>query len=261
MTVVAITRSFNEVDIIESSIRRMLTQVDHIIVGDNSTDGTREILETLPVTVFDDTEPNFRQREVLNGYAQLAREQHDAQWVVPFDIDEVWYADEGRIADRLRDLPDEVLLAPAMLLTHCVTTEDDPHEADPVHRMGWRDIEVLPLRKVACRARPDLFIDHGNHSARFHGVRYAPEVSGVLGARHYPYRSPDQFVKRVLGAYPQLQTSGLPRSHGAHMWGYGEHWERGGEDGLRDWFNTRMTFDRPDENPALVYDPLPPCPR
>lgn len=256
MTTFGITRCKNEADIIESSLRRMLNQVDHIIVGDNSTDGSREIIETLPVTLLDDEALNWQQREVMTDYAQLAAAK-GADWVVPFDIDEVWFAAEGRISDQLAALPDEVLIVRATNITHCVTTEDDPADPDPLSRMAWRNIEILPLGKVACRARPGLRIGHGNHSAEYDEVRYAPSITDILGARHFPYRSPEQFIKRVEGAWPPLRDSGLPRSHGAHMWGYGELLDAGGPAALREWFETKFTFPDPANNPELVHDPLP----
>lgn len=239
----------------------MLAQVDHVIVGDNSTDGTQDVLrdlvrEGLPVTVLDDPLPNFRQSEVMNEYAQRAADR-GASWVVPFDMDEAWYAVEGRIADRLAELPAAALLVPAANLTHGVTALDDVTEPDPMTRMEWRSTSQLPLPKVACRPLPTLEIAHGNHSASYRGIRFPLSAAGVLQARHFPYRSADQFVKRVEIAWPMLRDSGLQRSHGIHMWEYGELLDRDGPDGLRDWFQWGMTFHDPESDPNLVRDPLP----
>lgn len=261
MTTFGITRSKNEVDIVSSSLQRMATHVDHIIIGDNSDDGTREEIEKLvadgwPITLHDDTALSWQQCDVMTAYAREAAEHH-AQWVIPFDIDEVFHSEYGRIADRLEELPEEVLIAVATNVTHCVTDEDDPSDPDPLSRMGWRNAEVLPLGKIACRTHPGLQIGHGNHSAAYAGVRHAPSVHDVIGARHFPYRSPEQFIKRVEGAWPPLRDSGLPRTHGAHMWGYGELLDAGGPDALREWFDTKFTFRDPANNPEIVFDPLP----
>ncbi|MEH3055546.1 MAG: glycosyltransferase family 2 protein [Patulibacter minatonensis] len=259
--VIAITRSFNEVDIVEHSIRWMLTQVDHIIVGDNSSDGSRELLRDLEqtgrVTVVHDTAPNFAQAEILTAFAKSAREDRGAEWIVPFDLDERFFAAEGTIAEQLAALPAEILKVQVPNLTHCVTTEDDSGQRDPFRAMQWRSVEQLPLRKVVVRAHPGLRLAHGNHDASFDGVTFAPELSGVLEARHFPYRSPEQFAKRVIGAYGQLKASGLPRTHGQHMHEYGELYEAHGLEGLHEWFRNGMLFDRPGENPELVYDPAP----
>lgn len=263
MRVFGITRSLNEVDLIEWSLRRMLVQVDHIIIGDNSTDGTREIIEQLvaeglPITLLDDKLLNWQQNVVMTNYAFMARDM-GAEWVCPFDIDEAWYGCDGRIADSLKGVPPSVLIAIAANLTHAATTEDDMDNPDPMDRMKWRSPERLPLGKVAVRVRDGLQIGHGNHSATYEGVRHVPSVQNVIESRHFPYRTAEQFLKRVQGCWPMLRDSGLPRSHGAHMWGYGEMLDRAGAQAVIDWFNTKFLFDDPANNPeGLVYDPLPP---
>jgi glycosyltransferase involved in cell wall biosynthesis len=237
MATFGITRSLNEVDLLEYSIRRMVRQVDHVIIGDNSTDGGREVLEGLvaeglPITLLEDTKLNWQQREVMTEYAFRAADM-GADWVCPFDIDEAWLPCEGaRISRSLATVPETILVAVAANLTHSATTEDDMTNPDPMSRMKWRSPERLPLGKVACRVLPGLEIGHGNHSATYKGVRHVPTVQGVIESRHFPYRTAEQFVKRVQHAWPMLRDSGLPQSHGAHMWGYGDLLDRAGPEGL-----------------------------
>jgi hypothetical protein len=261
MTVIAITRALNEVDIIAPSILRMLTQVDHIICGNGpSTDGTREALLALaaehPITLLDDGELSWKQNEVITGFAQMARDM-SASWVVPFDIDEVWYSPRGRIGDVLDGLPLGIALAPARLWTHSATAMDDQANPDPISRMGWRGVDALVLPKMAARALPSLRIGHGSHGAEFTDIRKPASITGVLYARHYPYRTPEQFIKRVRGAWPQLRDSGLPEWHGSHMWAYGRALDEGGPEALERWFADGMFCADPEINPELVFDPCP----
>lgn len=259
--VVGITRSRDEADIIESSIRRMLEQVDRIVIGDNSDDGTREILDALAVEhpgrvdVRWDDAPSVAQRDVMTQYARDAAAD-GAEWVVPFDIDEVWQSDRATIRHRLASLGSEILLAPARLVTHCCTTLDDQSDPDPLSRMVWRDVEMLPLPKMACRARPDVVIEHGNHGARFERVKVPPAALGLMSARHFPYRSAEQFIHCVEIAWPQLRDSGLPETHGAHIWAYGRTLDERGPDGLRAVFNEHWLVDAPAQR-GRVHDPLP----
>lgn len=260
MTTFGITRSKNEDDCIEGSIRRALTQYDHVIIGDNSTDDTRKILEQLvseglPITLLDDWKLSVEQRDVMTDYAQMAAWM-GADWVCPFDIDEVWFVPDGRIGDALAALDSEIMVVVASNTTHCATDRDDPNEPDPMTRMGWRSRDVLPLAKVACRCRPDLRIDHGNHVAHYDTPVETIE-GGLIEIRHFPYRTPEQFIKRVEGAWPPLRDSGLPESHGTHMWAYGRCLDEHGPDGLRSWFRDGMFFTDPASNPELVYDPAP----
>lgn len=264
MKTFGITRSKNEVDCIDGSLRRMNAQVDHIIIGDNSTDGTREAIEALiaeglPITLCDDDKLNFEQRDVMTDYAGMAAWM-GATWVVPFDIDETWFSPNGAtIADNLAELPDVVWAVIAPNYTHSATSADDPNETDPMTRMGWRSVQKLPIPKVAARCRPDLQIGHGNHNASYN-TRIPRTMRDLIEIRHFPYRTPEQFIKRVEGAWPMLRDSGLPESHGTHMWEYGRCLDEHGPDGLRAWFAAGMFFHDPETNPELVYDPAPPCP-
>lgn len=261
--VYGITRSKDEVDIIEGSMRRALEQVDHVIIGDNSTDGSWEILERLvadglPITLHRDTKLNVEQRDVMTAYAHDAREA-GAEWVQVFDVDESWYRPDGqRIGEFLEGLPPEVMIATAWMRTHWCTALDDPAEADPAVRMGWCDIKPGPLPKVACRTHPHLCIDHGNHAAWYEGIR-DPLTVRALEGRHYPYRLVEQFIKRIEGAWPSLRDSGLPEAHGSHTRAYGRCLEQEGHDGLRAWWGRDMFSEDPESNPEMVYDPWPPA--
>lgn len=260
MTTFGITRSYNESDIIEFSMRRMCAQVDHVLIGDDSNDGTEDILrglirEGLPITMLYDDLPSFHQRDVMTEYAQRALGA-GAEWGVFFDIDEAWTADEGTITQRLAEVPEHIMIAPARNLNHCATNRDDPDEPDPMRRMGWRNAEMLPLVKIAARLREDLHIGHGNHDAAYWSEPMAASISGLLQSRHYPYRSPEQFIKRVAHSWPQLRDSGLPETHGSHMWAYGRHLDEFGEEGLRRWFYNGMLLKDPESNPDLVFDPI-----
>lgn len=257
MTTFAVTRCKNEGDIIEATVCRMIDQVDHVIVADGSSDETTEILKSLPVTLLDDREPTYRQPEQMNALAQKAAEM-GADWVVPFDADEVWRADEGTLEERLASLPDEALIVEAPLFNHVVTGLDDPQIADPVERIQWRCAEPVPLRKVACRVRDNLEIHFGQHGATYHGIRDPLRVTDVLQIRHFPYRSAEQLIRKIAIGGAELAKSDLPKSFGAHWRGFYETLERAGEQGLTDWFNEWAYRANPEDDPELVHDPCPP---
>lgn len=261
MTTFGIARSYNEVDIIEWSMRRMVRQVDHIIIGDNSNDGTEDILhdlaKELPLTVVYEDGAIYDQCEVMTDFAIRAL-RAGADWGVFFDIDEAWAAREGTLSEQFARVPDYIMIAIARNLNHCATNRDDPTDPDPMHRMGWRSQAVLPLNKVACRLREDIQVAFGNHAATYMAEPYAASIEHIVQSRHYPYRSPEQFIKRVKHAWPQLRDSGLPETLGAHMRAYGLHLDEFGEEGLRRWFDNGMLAKDPETNPDLVFDPLPP---
>lgn len=265
MTVIAVTMVRDEDDIIAQSVGWMLRQVDHVIVADNgSTDNTRRILDGLEVTVVDDPETGYFQSRKMSALAEMARVA-GADWVVPFDADEIHFC-KGGIAGGLMDLPDNILVSEAALFDHVVTGLDPVGDENPVRRMSYRRAAQAPLRKVAVRAVEGVVIHQGNHSAEFPGVKHPASVTDLMQVRHFPYRSVDQFVKKVRNGAAAYAATDLPPEAGAHWRQYGQILEDRGVAGIEEIFRTWFYRENPleelvihgEHQPALVFDP---CPR
>lgn len=253
MTVVGVCTVRDAEDIIGAVVEHMLTQVDRVIVADNlSTDGTRAILGALPVEVVDDPDPAHYQGRKMTALAHRAAVE-GATWVVPFDADEVWYSPFGRIAEVLKDVAPQWLVATANLYDH-VPTALDPENPNPIRRIHWRRAEPGPLRKVACRVRDDLRIDDGNHQAFYDGG--ATVFPGRLVVRHFPYRSPEQFVNKARMGAAALAVTDLPESVGKHWRDYGRLLETFGSGILEDVYREHFWSADPEAD-GLVYDPAP----
>ena len=252
MAVWGVCRCKDEADIIGSVVEHMLTQVDVILIADNaSTDGTREILSELPVHLLDDPDIAYYQSQAMSDLAAEAG-QGGADWIVPFDADEIWLARTGeRIADALEALPDAVLVAQADLYDHVATAEDD--DGDPVARMCWRRAQPTALRKVACRASPGLIIEQGNHAARFPAEPWPPTVTDMLTVRHFPYRSAEQMTRKARNGAAAYAATNLSREVGRHWRDYG----RLSDEQIAETFHTYFWSPDPDADSDLVLDPCP----
>lgn len=274
MTTVAVCMARDEADVIGSTVAHMLAEVDAVIVADNlSTDGTRDLLEDLAraaghdrLRVVPDPEPAYRQSEKMTALALRARLEFGADWIVPFDADEVWYSPFGKIRDVLADVAPQWLITPAPLFDHVATAEDDALELDPVRRLGFRRRDRNPLPKVAARWRDDLVIEQGNHGANYSGR--GTVFDELLVVRHFPYRSIEQIVRKVrngAAAYAAGGTS-IPEHFGAHWRQWGAILEQQGEEAIAELFRTWYWRDDPrgplitpdgERQPSLIFDPAP----
>ena len=254
MAVFAVSMVKDEADVIASTVSHMLGQVDHVIVADNSsTDGTRDILAELDVELIDDPDPAYYQADKMTVLARRAADM-GADWVVPFDADEIWYCPHAdTVAAWLRPIERQWLTVTADLFDH-VATALDPDEADPVRRIQWRRVNPAPLPKVAVRCRGDLAIHQGNHGATYDGGTTA--LDGLV-VRHFPYRSAEQFVSKARNGAAAYQATMLPVTVGQHWRQYGAlieaHGDEVGHDIFRQWFWS----PDPEADEGLIFDPCP----
>lgn len=97
----------NESDIVERVVRHLLEQdVDGILLADNnSSDGTLEMLQALavdlPVHIALDRHPAHHQ-SVKTGVLARWATAAGARWIIPFDGDEFWFAEQGTLGSHLR---------------------------------------------------------------------------------------------------------------------------------------------------------------
>lgn len=245
----------DEADIIATVVRHLLAQgVDRVLIADNlSTDGTHEILEELaqshPVTVLMDRLPEYYQGEKTTLLARAAA-RSGAGWVIPFDADEIWQAPAASLKDWLAACDADVVQAP--MFNHVPTAGDDLAEPDPVRRLRWRKTQPNRLHKVAFRAQRRARLAYGNHGVSRRGRR----TSG-LEIRHFPYRSEEQFVRKLRQGAAALNATDLTDQIGKAWRGLGAR----DDDGLRAAWRTLVeTQNLPFEwwvpSKGLVEDPV-----
>jgi len=270
--VVAVTMVRDEADIIEHTVRNMASQVDAVIVADNmSKDQTRPILERLvdelpiPLVIVDDLEVGYNQSDKMTALALRARLELGADWVIPFDADEIWMPmdPERTIKDVLLHTHPSWQTVEALLFDYVATAVDPADEPDPVKRLGWRRRRSAPLPKVACRWAPGLYIEMGNHGATFNGL---PAVQAEQNLRivHFPYRSAEQVIQKIRNGAEAYAATDLDEKFGAHWRGWGRILDSEGEGAIADLFrkwhfredpNSFHTIDG-ETQPPLILDPV-----
>lgn len=259
MTTIGISLVKDEADIIAATVTHMASQVDSIIIADNlSSDGTRDILETLafsyPIEILTDDDPAYYQSVKMTRLAGMACER-GADWVVPFDADEIWldpfFREPLGIKRFLEQQPDDISIVEAQLVDH-VATGADPEDSNPITRIGWHRRTPLPLPKVAVRTSVPVVIDQGNH-----GAWYSQKHSNGLHVRHFPYRSATQFESKVRSGAAAYAATDLPESIGAHWRQYGRILDTFGPEGVHEIFRKWFWVEDPNNDPTLILDPAP----
>lgn len=268
----------DEADLVEYSVRYIASQVDHLIVCDNgSTDGTFEILRALgeefPFELRGDDDLAYYQARKMTDLADYARHLGH-NWFVPVDVDEFWYATDGRtIAQYLNGLAPNVAYVQADLYNHLPTSLDPPPtekawleipverrydmqgvEPNPFLRIGWRQREHGALGKVAARLRPGLEIRQGNHSAWAPGGGLT--VTSLV-IRHFSWRTADQYVKKIANGWRAYDATDLPDDVGAHWRMFGSPDDATFEQRVREHFEQWFLIADPYADSSLIYDPAP----
>ena len=215
--IVGISMVRDEADVIDTTLRHLLAHgVDHLIVADNlSRDATdtilREVaLDTDRLTVIDDPELGYYQDRKMSALAVQAFEM-GADWVLPFDADELWYPTHGgTLAEFFADCPADIIEARGW--DH-VATATDPPGPTPMHRIQHRRPAQQVLPKVAFRACSEPYIHMGNHAVNRNG---AESRCQGLSYRHFQYRSLGQLKSKIRNGVEAYEATDLHYQFGSH---------------------------------------------
>lgn len=207
----AISMVRNEADIIGQTVEHFFRQgIDGMLIADNlSTDGTPEILRDLAAThrlfIAADREPAMFQNHKMDVLARWATEA-GADWIVPFDADEFWFAPGRTLAEGLRHCRTPIAAARIHSVFPRPGSElgDGTWRIDSERGLWWQE-------KVAFRSHPLASINEGNHSVVRPGER-----SEALRIAHVPWRSFDQYRRKVRDGAAALLLTGM------HVGG--DHW-------------------------------------
>lgn len=213
----AVTMVRNEEDIIAHSIRHLLNQgIEGVIVSENlSDDGTEAILDEMSrndsrIHVAKDRSTAFYQGRKISYLANLAH-RAGAEWVVLFDADEFWFAENTTVAEYLRSLGQKHKVVEALTYDSHATSVDGISMDSSGTTIR---IESEPnMKKVAIRPNGWAWISDGNHDA----LDLGQASDSGLRIAHLPRRTFAQFERKVVqGANAIRQGRDLPDSFAFH---------------------------------------------
>lgn len=212
-----VTMVRNEQDIVGQCLRHLLGQgVDHLLVADNlSDDDTPAILAELAasdrrVHLARDIEPAYFQAEKMT-YLARAAQRAGADWIVPFDADEFWFAEVGSLGEFFaRATADPSTPQTIRALIHD-TIPTGSSTVAPTRATYIMDSTPTPPGKVAYRAHRLAMLMMGNH-----GVKRVGGIGGGLRIGHLLYRSPEQIARKARQGAEAVARAEGPDYVGAH---------------------------------------------
>ncbi len=237
MKIISITTVKNEADIIESFVRYHLNIVDEMIILNNgSTDDTNFILdqlvkEKLPIIVIEDKDKYFKPVQKMNSLLKKAILEYGADIVCPIDVDEFITSDTGNPRKIIEKLGPNSYFK-LKWRTYVPTEEDNVDERFIPLRMRYIRDENLEEYKVIIHK--NLFIEYdasliiGSHDITYDKKKYGDkircDICEDLDMAHFPLRSKEQTLSKVLVSYPNLlcrievnPNLGFHKSHYAPM--------------------------------------------
>lgn len=284
----AIAMAKDEGDIIYHTMCHLAANgVDGIIVANNlSKDDTayqmqiakQQIAKKYPdveVILLEDNILAYTQSQKMSDLGKLARER-GANWVIPFDVDEIWYSPNSTLKKAFQDIDNQGYDVYRSLYTNHSITELDPEGQSPFHSMVYK--WNLPTNhKSAFRFRPtDRFvsISNGNHLISYNGagfnagakvamddyghdkIVFGPQTVQI---RHFQWRSLDHFMRKILNAYESCRAlgPGADLYNGAAWEQHFNIYEKDGIDGLKEFFYKNIFVSQANGLGSLIHDPAP----
>lgn len=239
----------DEADIIEYVLDHLHDQVDEVEIYDNnSTDGTREILERRGERWHEDPEVGYFQDKKTTAAARAANKRGHS-WVLPCDADEIWYVPDGRsISEYMSGIAPDVRVVTGRLYNHIPSSLDDSRDTNPISRIGWRQKSHGALPKVCVHMGPDVSIHMGNHGASFAG--FGLTVPGLV-LRHFSWRTREQYLRKIRNGEAAYAATNMDASVGAHW----RMFEGASDEAILEHFDKWFYMENPAADKSLIFDP------
>lgn len=237
-------------DIIGATVRQLERNVDEILVLDHrSADGTRDLLERLPVEWEPYDGALFQPSALTTRLARKALERGHS-WVLPVDQDELWYTTTGTTIRGLLSARFITTEAVSGLVYDYVPTGLDGDDPDPTKRLCWRQRHFNTV-KVASRLTPSITIQVGSNAPSY-GDRAAPippPLEAKLMVRHYSVTSFSHLLRKI-----RLMRESY---RGAELYGdFMSRWRGKTERQIRADYEKNFYVADP-EQAGLIHDPAP----
>jgi hypothetical protein len=264
----------DEADIIEANIKThsKLGVDSFIVMNNNSTDGTREILEELKkeyeITIVDE-KGLYNQAKWMKKLAYIAKNQN-ASWVISNDADEFWIPKENKTLKEILNFKGSVLTCQRynMILDENSKNgnffNSEYRVENPIfykkdNQLSQEKVSIILTKigpKVIVNPKGLLLIRGGNHKALHLGnirdyFRHYDKIKRFdeIEVFHYPIRSYEQFEKNIKNRKRLLED----KKH-IKMGPHYRRWVKLYNEGkLKEEFDNRIVFNQNEINVFTKY--------
>ena len=232
MQLVGIGTVKNEADIIESFVRHNLGRLDTLVlIDDGSVDGTKEILLSLEaeglnlVTLEWDGSAGQEQSMKLSELLLVLTSRVNFDWVFPLDADEAIDCESRADLERALQKVAQGCVGILPWRSYIPTAADDWTQTNPFLRIVNRKARETPqfykvaIPKSQLKYMP-MVIASGNHTARRTGSfkQLSMMVLENVALAHFPVRSPNQMVSKIICGYLATLAEGYGRPSRSFHW-------------------------------------------
>jgi len=253
----------NESDIIEAMVRHNLSFLDKLHVVDNdSSDATLDIVKLLAaefpgrLTWSTDERPGHMQKVILNELLAAVDRDENIAHIVLLDADEFIRASRDEFRNGLLGTDAPVLLP---WVTYVPTRFDDKTEPNPALRIGRRRRRERPQHfKVTVPGRLIGQVQIKAGSRYLKGLDVPDSVVlAEASLAHFPVRSPEQLMSKVLIGSWSVRARGALKGKEAYHWhALAERVLSGNLISEADLQAIALSYAA-DKEVGLIHDPLP----
>ena len=186
---------------------KKFVMLDHIS-SDGTRDEIRRFADDYPeamVYLIEDRDPLFHKYRKMSAAAEFAHRMWGAEWIFPFDADEVMSSSDQPLPTILGQLEPKQLCLGLQHRNYLLRSFYDLSEVNPLKRMTYRKKEDTSSRgdysKVIVRWRSGMEITQGHHFVKFKGKKLPVTILGKnhgLILRQYRYRSREQVKQKII---------------------------------------------------------------
>ncbi|NEO52708.1 MAG: hypothetical protein F6K54_06220 [Okeania sp. SIO3B5] len=238
-----------------------------VVLDHLSSDGTRDEIRRFAddhpeamVYLIEDRDPLFHKSRKNSAAAEFANKIWGAEWIFPFDADEIISASDKPLPKILSQLDQKHICLGLQHRNHLLRAFYDQSEANPLKRMTHRkkeDRSIFPqgYSKIMVRWHSGMRIGQGQHKVNFQGKQLPVTVLGKnhgLILRQYRYRSREQIKQKIVnGGKAYEVTPNMSQKCGGFWQKQYNQYKKKGEKFIDEFYESELRGDS-----DAIYDPV-----